>query len=109
MILKLQSVDHQGLSHIICQVGDLSRLNVDVPSGTPYTEISGYLETAQLGAGTPADDSTVFLNIESLTREFAERANTTELGGFDRLIDHARARGWLDSACAMVRVRLVYY
>ena len=109
MILKLKSEECRGLSHLIDHGSDLTRLNVDVPSGTPYTEIAGYLQAADLGAGTPADDNTVWLHIDSLARALTESAGMPDAEGFDRFVGHARARGWLDSSGAMIRVRLVYY
>ena len=76
MILKLKSEGDCGLSHLIDHGSDLTRLNVDVPSGTPYTEIAGYLQETCLRVRTPADNSTVWLHIDSLSRALAESAST---------------------------------
>ena len=109
MILKLKTEGVEGLSHCIDHGCDLTRLNVDVPSGTPYIEIAGYLQSAHLGDGTPEDDNTVWLYIDSLGRAVTESVNAADTGAFSRLVDRARVRGWLDPSGARIRVRLVYY
>jgi hypothetical protein len=109
LILKLKTEEHHGLSHCIDHGSDLTRLNVDVPSGTNYIEIAGYLQGAQLGAGTLGDESTVWLYIDSLTRAVTACADVADTDAFVRLVDHARVRGWLDPSGTKMRVRLVYY
>lgn len=109
MIVKLVSDGSGGLLCVLEQTSDLSRLNVDAPSGTPYSEIAGFLQDSEFGRGVVSDDSTVWLRVDSLARELQLSTASPDVDGFGRLVDHARKRGWLDATAENVRVRLVYY
>jgi hypothetical protein len=109
MIIKLKRVSSGRLACDVEQGHDLTRLNVDVPSGAPYTEVAGYLQDSGLGGGMPADESTVWIVVQSLLRIVRESATSVDMHAFDHLIAHARTRGWLDQTGEKVRVRLVYY
>jgi hypothetical protein len=76
------------------EVDDLTRFSVQVPKDVSVEQISHSL--VQSGAGRLAGDE-VAVSVEWLRQRTASRSEQWN-GRFQRMLDYASARGWMDPA-----------